>query len=38
MAALHAGYETVMVNCNPERCPPTTTRPARLYFDPLDLR
>jgi carbamoyl-phosphate synthase large subunit len=27
LALSAAGYETVMVNCNPRRCPPTTTPP-----------
>lgn len=30
-------FETIIVNCNPERSLPTTTSPDRLYFEPLTL-
>src|SRR6201995_1223583 len=36
--ALHdAGYETIMINCNPERVSTDYDTPDRLYFEPLTL-
>ena len=37
MALNEAGYETVMVNCNPETVSTDYDLPTRLYFEPLTL-